>query len=122
MEVREERLHAHTRPVEAGEVRVRKEVRTEHQTIDVPVEREEVVVERRPATGRASGDTIHEGEEIRIPVREEQVVVDKETVVKEEVAVGKRTVRDTERVSGEVRKEDVRIEREGDVDVRGDRG
>jgi uncharacterized protein (TIGR02271 family) len=117
IQVREEELHAHTRPVEAGEVRVRKDVVTEHKTIEVPVEHEEVVIERRPASGKAVSGEIRPGEEIRIPVKEEQVVVEKQAVVKEEVSVGKRTVKDTERVSGEVRKEQVRIEREGDVDV-----
>ncbi|HMB03497.1 MAG TPA: DUF2382 domain-containing protein, partial [Isosphaeraceae bacterium] len=52
------------------------------------------------------------------PVMEEQVTVEKKPVVKEEITVGKRVVQDTERVGGEVRKEDVRVEREGDVDVR----
>jgi uncharacterized protein (TIGR02271 family) len=39
-------------------------------------------------------------------------------VVTEEVSVGKRVVRDTERVSGDVRKEEVKVEQKGDVDVR----
>jgi len=50
---------------------------------------------------------------------EEQVTVEKRPVVKEEVTVGKRVVQDTKRVGGEVRKEEVRVEREGGVDVRG---
>lgn len=119
IQVKEERLHAHTQPVETGEVRVRKDVVTERKTIDVPVEREEVVIERRPVSGgKATREEIRAGEEVRIPVKEEQIVVEKEAVVREEVTVGKRKVKDTERVSGEVRKEQVRIEREGDVDVR----
>jgi uncharacterized protein (TIGR02271 family) len=117
IQVREEELHAQKRPVETGEVRVHKEVHTEHKTIDVPVEREEVVIERRPVHGQVAAGELREGEEIRIPVREEQVDVSKRAVVKEEVEVGKRVVQDTERVSGDVRKEEVRVEREGDVDV-----
>jgi uncharacterized protein (TIGR02271 family) len=121
MQVKEERLHAEKRPVEAGEVHVRKEVHTENKTIDVPVEREEVFIERKPVHGRAAGDIaagdIREGEDIRIPVREERVDVSKEAVVTEEVNVGKRVVQDTERVSGQVRKEQVRVDKEGDVDV-----
>jgi uncharacterized protein (TIGR02271 family) len=121
MQLHEEQLHARKQPVQTGEVKVRKEVTTEHQTIDVPVQREEVVVERRPATGRAaSGSEIRPGEEVRIPVKEEQVHVDKTPVVKEEVKVGKRTMQDTEHVSGTVRKEEVKVEQEGDVKVRGD--
>jgi uncharacterized protein (TIGR02271 family) len=119
IEVREERLQTRKQPVEAGEVRVRKDVVTEHKTVDVPVQREEVVIERHaPAAGRpAAGGEIRAGEELRIPVKEEQVRVDKQAVVKEEVSVGKRTVQDTQRVSGDVRKEQVRVEKKGDVDV-----
>jgi len=113
----EEQLRVQKQPVKTGEVKVRKEVHTEHQTIDVPVQKEEVVIERRPLSGQASSGDIHAGEEIRIPVKEEQVNVEKETVAKEEVRVGKRRVQETEHVSGDVRKEDVRIEKEGDVDV-----
>jgi uncharacterized protein (TIGR02271 family) len=118
IQVKEERLRAEKQPVEAGEVRVRKEVHTETKHIDVPVEREEVVIERTPVHGRAAAGDIGEGQEVRIPVREERVNVSKDAVVKEEVSVGKRVVRDTERVSGDVRKEEVKIERKGDVDVR----
>jgi len=122
IQVKEERLHAETRPVETGEVRVRKEVHTENRTVEVPVQREEVVIERTPVHGRAASEgiagDIREGEEIRIPVREEQVNVTKEAVVVEEVKVGKRVVQDTEQVSGQVRKEEVRVEQQGDVDIR----
>jgi len=123
IEVKEERLHAEKRPVETGEVTVRKEVHTETKHMEVPVQREEVVIERTPVHGRAAsagvaGD-LREGEEIRIPVREEQVNVTKEAVVTEEVKVGKRVVQDTEHVSGQVRKEEVKVEQTGDVDVRG---
>jgi len=119
VKVHEERLHAHKTPVQTGEVHVRKEVVTDQQTLNVPVTREEVVIERRPASGQASSSEIRAGEEVRIPVKEEQVHVSKDTVVKEEVSVGKRKVTDTEPVTGTVRKEQVHIEREGNVDVHG---
>jgi uncharacterized protein (TIGR02271 family) len=118
VQVKEEELEARKQPVETGEAKVRKEVHTEHKTMDVPVQREEVVVERHAPTGRGATSDIGEGEEIRVPVTEEQVSVEKRPMVKEEVTVGKRAVQDTERVGGEVRKEEVRVEREGDVDVR----
>jgi len=122
-QVKEERLHAQKRPVEAGEVNVRKEVHTETKTVEVPVQREEVVIERRPVHGRAASegiraDDIREGEQLRIPVREEEVNVTKDAVVTEEVKVGKRVVQDTERVSGQVRKEELKVEQTGNVDVK----
>jgi uncharacterized protein (TIGR02271 family) len=123
VELREEELRPEKERVKTGEVGVRKDVVTEHKSVDVPVTREEVVVERRPVPGGrpATGD-LREGQEIRVPVREEQVHVEKKPVVTEEVSVGKRTVQDTERVSGTVRKEVARVERSGDVDVRGNVG
>ena len=48
----EEQLKVNKEQVRAGEVNVRKEVHTEQKTINVPVEREEVVIERRPAVAR----------------------------------------------------------------------
>ncbi len=117
VQLREERLQPRKEQVKAGEVEVRKEVHTEHKTVNVPVEREEVVIERRPVGGRAAAGDI-KAEEIRIPVKEEKVSVGKEAVVKEEVSVGKRKVRDNKTVSGQVRSEELVVETEGDAKVR----
>jgi len=120
IQLREERLKVDKTAVKTGEVRVGKRVVTEHQTIDVPVEREEVVIERRAASGRAARGDIAEGEEeIVIPVKEERVSVTKQPVVTEEVSVGKRKVRDTKQVSASVRKEELAVDEEGDVKVKG---
>ena len=48
----EEQLRTRTRPVQTGEVTIRKEVVTETRTIDVPVRREELVIERHPVERR----------------------------------------------------------------------
>jgi uncharacterized protein (TIGR02271 family) len=114
----EEKLHVEKTPVEAGEAVIRKEVHTEHKTIDVPVTREELVVERRAGSGRASSTDIKEGQEIRVPIKEEQVNVEKETVVAEEVSIGKRKVKDTEHVGADLRREEIKVETHGDVNVR----
>lgn len=114
----EEKLHVHKTPVETGEAVIRKEVHTEHKTVDVPVTREELVVERRGGAGQVSSADIKEGQEIRVPIREEQVNVEKQTVVAEEVSVDKRKVQDTKHVGANVRKEEIKVETKGDVDVR----
>jgi uncharacterized protein (TIGR02271 family) len=118
VELREEELRATKRPVETGEVRVGKEVVTRQETLDVPVTREEVVVARHPVEPRPSNRPVGQEQTIEVPVREERVEVEKQPVVYEEVEVGKRQVQETEQVSGTVRREEVRVEREGDVDVR----
>ena len=86
----------------------------------MPVTRAEVTVERRPTERRPSDRPVGAGETIEVPVREEQVRVEKEPFVTEEVEIGKRPVQETERVSGTVRREEPRVEREGDVDLGGD--
>jgi uncharacterized protein (TIGR02271 family) len=112
----EEELHVKKRPVES-EVSVHKEVHHEQRTIDVPVTREEVVVERHaPSNKTASSADMGQQQEIRVPVKEEHVSVEKTPVVKEEVSVSKRTVQGTERVSENVRKEDIKVE--GDPNVK----
>jgi uncharacterized protein (TIGR02271 family) len=123
MRLKEERLRPEKETVKAGEVALRKDVVTEQKSIDVPVTREEVVVERRPVKGRrpASGN-VREGETIRVPVHEEQVRLEKEAVVTEEVTLGKRPVVETERVTGTIRREEARVETDGDVAVSGAAG
>lgn len=116
LELREEQLDVDTRQVQAGEVRVRKDVVTEQKNIEVPVTREEVVVERHPVAGREASDaSIGEGEEVRIPLMEEEVDVQKRAVVREEVSVGKRKVQETRTVSDSVRREEARIDADGEV-------
>ncbi len=119
LELREEQLDVDTREVQAGEVRVRKEVTTEQRNIEVPVTREEAVIERHKVSGReASDQTVGEDEEIRIPLMEEEVDVQKRAVVREEISVGKRQVQDSKTVSDTVRREEARVESEGDVGIR----
>ena len=118
LELREEELDVDIREVEAGEVRLRKEVVTEQRTIDVPVSREEVVIERRPGSGRAASDqTLDDTGEIRVPLMQEEIDVQKRPVVREEISVGKRRVQENRTISDTVRHEEAVIDSEGDVSV-----
>ncbi|WP_029212451.1 DUF2382 domain-containing protein [Arsenicicoccus bolidensis] len=110
----EEELQVGTREREAGRVRLRKHVRTEKETVTVPVTHEEVRVERTPIRdgegGRIGGD---ETAEVRL--REDEVVVDKDVVAKEQISLGKEKVTEQQRVTEDVRKEEIEVEREGGV-------
>jgi uncharacterized protein (TIGR02271 family) len=107
----EEELRAGTREREAGEVGVRKTVRTDRESVEVPTRREEVTVDRVPVEGEASESEIGE-DEVRVPVTEEEVVVEKRPVAKEEVRIRKDVVEDTEVVEEDVRREEVDIDDE----------
>lgn len=109
IQLREEQLDVNKQRVQTGEATVRKEVVTEHRTVDVPVQREELVVERRPASGAASG-SIGNDETIRVPLSEDRVNVSKRTVATEDVDIGTRSVTDTQKVEADVRKEKLNVD------------
>ena len=120
MTVSEEQLNVGTERREAGRARLRKYVVTENVTQTVPVQREEVRVEREPITDAnrddaLSGPGISE-EEHEVVLHEERAVVDKETVPVERVRLDTETVTEQETVGGEVRKE--RVDVEGDTPTR----
>jgi uncharacterized protein (TIGR02271 family) len=114
LHLRAERLNIDKQSVQTGEVQLHKEVVEEEQVIDVPVNHEEVFIQRRTIEdGRLSDTPIGQDEMIRIPVLEEQVTVTKKAVETGEVAVGKRTVQEHQRVTDTVRHEEARLEKEG---------
>jgi uncharacterized protein (TIGR02271 family) len=105
----EEELAAGTREREAGTLNVRKRVRTDRESIEVPTRHEEVSVERVPVEGEAAETEIGD-DEVSIPVTEEEVVVEKRPVAKEEIRIRKDVVEDTEVVEEDVRREEVDID------------
>lgn len=118
LKLREERLNVGKQTVQSGEVGLHKEVIEEQQNVDVPVNHEEVWVERRPyGEERPTDASVGQDETFRVPVREEQVVTNKQTVETGEVALGKRTVQDQQRVSDTVRREEARVDTNGNPNV-----
>jgi|ERR1019366_2252834 uncharacterized protein (TIGR02271 family) len=103
-------LRIHKETMNRGEARVRKEVITENQTIQVPVTREELVVERHPVSDTTPATSNIGEDEIRIPLTEERASIDKQTVVREEVSVGKRPVEEVRDLTDEVRHEELRVD------------
>ena len=103
----------------SGLARLRKHIVTEQVNVTVPVQREEVRIEREPITD-ANADAAVLGpelseEEHELTLSEEEVVVDKRVVPKERVRLDKDVVVEQRSVDDEIRKE--RIEVEGDVDT-----
>lgn len=114
----EEELEADTVQREAGDVTVRKNVVEDTKSIDVPVRREEVHVERHAVSGEAvpsdqafgADNTAFENESIRVPVMEEEVEVRKVARPVEEVEISKTQTQDTRRVEGTVRREELDVD------------
>jgi uncharacterized protein (TIGR02271 family) len=107
----EEELRVGTTQRERGRARLRKYVVTEQVQQTVPVQREEVRIEREPITDAnvdqaTSGPEISE-EEHEVTLHEEEVVTEKRAVPKERVRMSKDAVTEERTVSEEVRKEQI---------------
>lgn len=131
MKVHEERLSVDKQQVRKGEVTVDKNVLEDRKKVDIPVEHEEITIERRPVsgnlgqTGEEDFRTTHafDDETIRVPVTEEQIEVTKKPVVTEEIVINKKRVTDTEHIDESVKREEVEVNRVGetsDVNFKGD--
>ena len=110
----EEELRVGTGQRERGRVRLRKYVTSEQVTQAVPVQRERVRVEREPITdanrdAATSGPELSEAEH-EVVLREEEPVVEKRVVPKERVRLDKDTVTGEERVTEELRKEQIEVQ------------
>lgn len=110
----EEHLNVGTERVETGEARLRKYVVTETETVEVPVSHEEVRVERTPisadeaeAQAKSGGLDANGSEDASVMLHEERPVINKETVPVEKINLSTEEVSDTERVTDEVRKEQI---------------
>jgi uncharacterized protein (TIGR02271 family) len=98
-------LRVRKEKVSNGDVQVRKESVTQMETVQVPVTREHLVVEHTDGSGRTDAEHA-----IRVPLSEERVHIDKDTVLREEYKVGKREVMQNESVNDTVRRERLLID------------
>ena len=107
----EEELRVGTAQVERGRARLRKYVVTENVQTTIPVQREEVRLEREPITdanvGQAMDGPAISEEEHEVTLYAEEPVVEKRAVPKERVRLDKDTVVEEHQVSEQVRKEQI---------------
>ena len=118
LQLLEERLVVNKDRFKAGSVQIGKRVETHTETVNVPLQREEVIIERhavtdsRPVSGAVLGAT---GQTVSIDLEAERANVSKEAFVTEEVSLGKRTVTETQQVSDTVGKEYLEVNKTGEV-------
>jgi uncharacterized protein (TIGR02271 family) len=114
--VHREELDVTKRDQRAGEVRVRKDVVEEEKEVSVPVRRERVHVERREVKDRPAMQASFQEETVVVPLRAEEVEVRKRAVADEEVVIRKDAIEEEKRVAETVRREEVSIRDEGEVE------
>ena len=102
----------------SGLVRLRKRIVQEQVSTTVPVERQEVRIEREAITdaniGNAMDGPALSEEEHELTLTEEQVVVDKEVVPKERIRLDTETIVEERQVNETVAREEITVE--GDVE------
>jgi uncharacterized protein (TIGR02271 family) len=104
-----EELSIHKVNIELGKVTIRKEVITETRMIEVPVQREELVIESQDL---AEGSQVNS---VRILLKEEQVSLEKKVVVREEVDVSKHEITELQRIEETLKREELHIETGNDI-------
>jgi len=103
----EERLDVSKKSQE-NQARVTKKPVTESKTVEVPLTREEVSIERRPASGQTEAQSpIQSEEEITIPLKREEAQVSKKPYVKEEAVIKKKAYTDTKEITEDVTSEEL---------------
>jgi uncharacterized protein (TIGR02271 family) len=110
----EEELRVGRRKAERGRARLRKTVETDRATATVPVERDELRVEREPITDAnrdqaMQGPALSEAEH-EVVLHEQRPVAHKEVVPKERVRLGTEKVKDQREVGRKLRKERIELE------------
>lgn len=111
----EEVLSVGKRSVETSTVRVETKVHETEESVEQDLDRTTVEVRRVPV-GRVVDvppETRREGDVLIVPVLEEELVVTKRLILKEEVHIIQRVDRRTEQVSATLRSEDVHVTRDG---------
>ena len=111
----EEQVRVGKRTVDAGQVRLRKIVRTEIVNQPVEIRHEDVVIERVSADQVRAGSATSDFTEqtIDVPLTREEVVVQKDAHVTGAVRLRKTEGVEQQQVSETVRKEDVEVVRDG---------
>jgi uncharacterized protein (TIGR02271 family) len=103
----EERLDV-SKESQEDQATITKKPVTETKTVEVPLTREEVSIERRPASDQTEAQSpIQSEEEITIPLKREEAQVSKKPYVKEEAVIKKKAFRDTKEITEDVTSEEL---------------
>ena len=118
----EEEAFLDKRVVETGKVRISKRISEREETIDEPLFREEVTVERVAVNQYVDQmpQVRHEGDVMIIPVVQEQLVMQKRLVLVEELRVRKQVVETHQPQTVTLRREDVDVRRVAETENFGD--
>jgi len=103
----EERLDV-SKTSQENQATITKKPVKETKTVEVPLTREEVSIERRPASGQTEAQSpIQSEKDIKIPLKREEAKVSKKPYVKEEAVIKKKAFTDTKEITEDVTSEEL---------------
>jgi uncharacterized protein (TIGR02271 family) len=103
----EERLDISKRSQEDQATITKKPVK-ETKRVEVPLTREEISIERRPASGQTEAQSpIQSEKDIKIPFKREEAQVSKKPYLKEEAVIKKKAFTDTKKIKADVTSEEL---------------
>ena len=112
----EEELTATRHTVDRGTVRIEKDVIEEERTLEVPVTEEQVHVTKHVVDREIAPDeTAFEESMIEVPIRGEDIEIEKRARVTGEIEITKDAVQHTEHVSDTVRREEAHVVDDEDI-------
>ena len=114
MPIAHEELVIHKQPIVRGKVRVHKRVEKHEERVVLPVYHEEAIVEHI-SPDQYDGLPPANPNEVIVPVIEERLVVQKQSIIREYIRVRKKLVRTEKEVRGKMRTEIVEISEERDI-------
>lgn len=116
LQLLEERLIVNKDRYVAGSVEIGKHVETQQQQVNVELQSEQIVVDRRPVDARPVNATLGaDAQTIRVDLEAERANVGKQAYVVEEVAIGKTAQTHTQTVTETIGKEVLDINETGDI-------
>jgi uncharacterized protein (TIGR02271 family) len=105
----EERMNVSKRKT-TEEATITKEPEKQKRDLEVPIEKEKLVVERRkPSSTSTKERPVESQTEIKVSLKTEGIEITKEPYVKEEVVVKKKPVTETKKITDTVQKEKVDV-------------
>lgn len=116
-QIKEEQLDIAKKWIQTGDVKIHKEIFSEEKNFTIPIQYEELVIEKKFIASDTSKDKTSETQIIRIPLAEEQVEFSKHKVILEDVSIYKQQIEDIEHIEETLKKEKPKVTISGSPSV-----
>lgn len=117
LQIKEEQLDIAKKWIQTGDVKIHKEIFSEEKNFTIPIQREDLVIEKKSIASSNSKDKASETQIIRIPLSEEHVEFSKHKVVLEDISIYKQQINDIEHIEETLKKEKPKVKISGSPSV-----